>query len=269
MSYRNILLIPGLIALVGWGQVLAQKSYREIVVKGGGTITGVVRLSGDANLPPPVPTHKDKDWCGVTKPISRLLVNKKSGVKNAVVSIEEVKEGKSFPKDRTYTLDQKGCEYIPHVLVVPFGATMDIVNSDPVLHNVHTYEEVETRHTVFNIAQPIKGQRTPVKHTLFKKPGLFLATCDAGHPWMSAYIIAAAHPYYTVTDENGGYSIEDIPPGTYRIKMWHEGVKVVRTEMENGVPKSYRFEPPYEVVQVVTIEGGKSQSLNFEFALRQ
>jgi len=268
MSFRNILLIPGLIALVGWGQAQAQKSYREIAIKGGGTITGVVRLAGDAKLPPPAPTHKDKDWCGVTKPIARLLVNKKRGVKNAIVSIEGVKEGKAFPKGQSYTLDQKGCEYVPHVMVIPFGATLDIINSDPVLHNVHTYEEFETRRTVFNIAQPIKGQRTPIKHTFFKKPGLFLATCDAGHPWMSAYILAADHPYYTVTDEDGNYTIKDIPPGTYRIKMWHEGVKVVRTEMENGIPKSYRFEPAYEVVQDVTIEAGKTRPLDFEFALR-
>jgi hypothetical protein len=145
---------------------------------------------------------------------------------------------------------------------------MEIVNNDPVLHNVHTYSTREKHRTIFNIAQPIKGQRTPIRPTLFKTRGIVMATCDAGHPWMSAYIVLADHPYYAVTDANGKYTLDNVPPGTYRLKMWHEGVAATRVEMENGKPKLYEYEEPYELVQEVTVTEGGKVEVNFDLALR-
>jgi len=76
------------------------------------------------------------------------------------------------------------------------------------------------------------------------------------------------HPYYALTDINGNFSLENVPPGTYKLKMWHEGVAVVKTEMENGKPKSYRFEQPYEEVREVTVSANGTAEVEFHLSLR-
>ncbi|MFN0158593.1 MAG: hypothetical protein ACKVRP_11055 [Bacteroidota bacterium] len=248
--------------------LMAQTSYKEIEVNNGGSITGTVRVTAGTKNIAALAVHKDDKICGRQKPSPRLRIGKNNTVANAIIFIEGIKEGKTLKKDGKYLLNQVGCEYVPHVTVMPFGAMLEIVNSDPVLHNVHAYEEHELGKTVFNIAQPIKGQRTPIKHTTFKKPGLYLATCDAGHPWMSAFVMVADHPYYAVTDKYGRFSLDHVPSGTYTITMWHEGVNIAQTLDDGGKPKAYIFEQPYDLTQQITVEPGGKSILNFEFSVR-
>jgi hypothetical protein len=151
---------------------------------------------------------------------------------------------------------------------VPFGETLTIMNSDPILHNVHTYDESAGSKSVFNIAQPIRGQKTPIKSTLFKKPGLYSVTCDAGHPWMSAYIMVMDHPYYALTDANGNFIINNVPPGRYKLRLWHEGVFVAKTELENGKPKLYQYEEPYQTAQEVVVPERGTVRSDFKLVLR-
>jgi len=247
----------------------AQAKYKEVAVTNGGTIRGDVRLAGKMPRILQLAVTKDANYCGGKKSSPRLRVGKSRGVQNAIVWLEDVPEGKSTTSDnKQLRLDQFKCEYNPHVLLLPYGSSLDIVNSDPILHNVHTYDESDAGKTLFNIAQPIKGQRTTIKQTQFKRPGLYSATCDAGHPWMNAYIMVTEHPYYALTDVNGNFILENVPPGTYELKMWHEGVVVVKTEMENGKPKAYKFEEPYELVQEVTVKERGQVKANFDLVLR-
>jgi hypothetical protein len=146
---------------------------------------------------------------------------------------------------------------------------MEIVNSDATLHNVHTFMPGQEERTLFNIAQPVKGFKYPVKSQQFQTPGMYPATCDAGHPWMSAYIVVAGHPYYAVTDADGRFTLTNVPPGTYRLKMWHEGVAVTRTAMERGKAKAYTFEAPYEEVQEVTVGPSGNVMVDFSLVLRE
>jgi protocatechuate 3,4-dioxygenase beta subunit len=83
---------------------------------------------------------------------------------------------------------------------------------------------------------------------------------------MTAYILFAEHPYYAITDSEGKYEIEDIPPGTYKVKMWHEGFQVTGTEMEKGTVKKYYFEEPYEILKTVVVPERASVTANFEFS---
>lgn len=246
----------------------AQQPYKEAAVIGGGTIRGVVRLAGGSPNLPAMEIAKDNDFCGRAKPSPRLIVGRKGGVQYAVVMLEGIARGKKIPLRNTAVLDQRRCMYEPHVLILPPGEQLAIVNNDPVLHNVHTYSMDEKRRTIFNIAQPIKGQRTPIKPGLFKSRGVVMAICDAGHPWMSAYVVLAEHPYYAVTDANGKFVLEDVPPGSYRLKMWHEGVATTRVEMENGKPKSYEYEAPYEMMQDVIVTERGTVEANFDLTLR-
>ncbi len=260
-----------LIILASLGVVTMQLSagtpYKATEVKNGGTITGFVRLSGDPPKLLAFEITKDNDWCGRKKQSPRLVIGKRNGVRNAVVSLVNVEQGKRV-ETKKYLIDQRKCEYDPHILLMPSGSELQIVNNDATLHNVHAYANEQTLKTVFNIAQPIKGFRFTVKSDQLKTPGKYSLTCDAGHPWMSGYIVVMDHPYYAVTDADGNFVLSNIPPGTYKVKMWHEGVNVSRSEMESGKVKAYYFEPPYEETQEVTIGPETTVNINFAFALR-
>lgn len=255
--------------LAGRGsEACANPLYKETEVKDGGTIRGVVRCIGNALKAPKMDITKDTDYCGRTAVCPPLRLGAKSGVQDAVVYLEGVERGKKFSASSTVVINQRRCNYEPHVTILPMGRELEIVNSDPILHNVHAYDMYGGLKTIFNIAQPVKGQRTPVKSSQSLKPGTIVATCDAGHPWMTSYIVVADHPYYAVTDANGNFALENVPPGTYKIKMWHEGVEITKTEVENGKVKKYYFEDPYITEKEITVPADGNTTVNFELSLR-
>ena len=164
----------------------------------------------------------------------------------------------------TATLEQRQCEYVPHVMILPIGAQLEIVNSDAVLHNVHAYFMRDQPDSLFNIAQPKRSLRRVVR--LIPTAGLLMITCDI-HPWMNAYIRVAEHPYFAVTDEEGHYVLDNVPPGSYKIRMWHEGVAVIDRELERDRVRKYQFEEPYEVMKDVRVPPKATVSVDFELAL--
>ena len=260
------------VALVGWrgNALLRQSAYEEVEVEDGGTIRGVVRLVDDVSTAEDFEVTKDHDYCGAKKPSPRLRVGEANEVQNAVVSIEGIARGKGFASDATPSLSQRECEYEPHVLILPVGQQLEIVNNDPILHNVHGYDLRRSRpRSIFNIAQPIQGQRILIKAKRFRAPGLVLATCDGGHAWMSAYIVVAEHPYYALTDANGEFTLDDVPPGPYRLRLWHEGVAVTETSFAKGKPKRYYFEEPYELTKDVIVPPNGETTVEFELQLRE
>lgn len=256
-------------AILSVSSLFAQASYRVVDVQEGGTIQGVVRLSGERSQTERMEITKDEKVCGTRKPSPRLTLGKNRGVRNGVVYLNDVARGKPMPRAGTLTLDQRACEYVPHVLIAPIGTQLEIVNSDPVLHNVHTYLVGQAgMKSMFNIAQPVRGQRTAIPQTKLTIPGWYVATCDAGHPWMSASIIVSEHPYYTLTDIDGNFALKDVPPGEYDMTFWHEGVIVIGKELERGKVTKYRFEEPYSVTKKVMVAAGEILTVNFELALR-
>lgn len=241
-------------------------AYAPTTVSNGGRIHGTVRIEGKPVIEK-LPVDKDHSHCGSFKPSPRLVLGKNSGVKNAVVYLEHVERGKPFTASMRPTLEQHHCEYNPHVLAAPMGAQLEILNSDEILHNVHAYCGHDM-HSMFNIAQPIKGQRTAIKQTQLNEPGIIATSCDAGHPWMSAFVFVAENPYYAVTDANGQFDIRDIPPGTYRVKMWHEGVKITNRAIEQGQVRRYDYEDAYEMTRDVTVAAGGETDASFTLSLR-
>lgn len=116
----------------------------------------------------------------------------------------------SASDEAAVVFDQKNRVFIPHVLPVLKGTTVNITNGDPFLHNVHVYQGKET---VLNLALPFEGQVVP---QTFNDVGVYQVLCDA-HSEMSAYIIVLETPYFGTTDESGSFEISGVAPGSYKL----------------------------------------------------
>ena len=185
----------------------------------GCTVRGRVRWVGQAPKVAALNVTKDQEACGKTAGNERLLIGPGGGVKHAVVWVDAIEDApRAAPV--TATVGQKACVLTPHVQVVPYGSRVEISNSDAVLHNVHAYLDGEG--SLFSFAMPPgKGQKLTSRPLAV--PGVVDLRCDAGHAWTSAWIHVAAHPWYTVTAADGSYTLLDVPPGDWVLRVWHEG----------------------------------------------
>ncbi len=154
---------------------------------------------------------------------------KARGVKdsgNAVVYIDKI-PGKSFSAPKEHAkMDQKNLAFVPHVLPILAGTTVDFVNSDDVLHNVFSPDKCADK---FNLGSWPKGQS---KSFTFKEPGCASTLLCNVHPEMEGYVLVVETPYYAVSAKDGSYTIKDVPPGKYTLKIWHEKLKAQETSVE-------------------------------------
>jgi plastocyanin len=179
-TWNRLWLVAGLVVVVGWPGVAVAAS----------TITGTVTFAG--------------------KPPNTMG--------NVIVYLSKgLPAGKTWPAPKTpVTLDQKGCQYVPHAMGIMVGQPYRILNSDGILHNVHTLPKINRS---FNRAMPATSKEAT---TTFDKPEpIFQIKCDV-HPWMSAYIGVFTHPFYSVTSTDGKFNISGLDAGTYVITAWHE-----------------------------------------------
>lgn len=166
------------------------------------------------------------------------MVSQNKGLANVVVKIANIEKGKSISTlGKKFVLDQVGCKFVPHVTMVPAGKELTILNSDGILHNVHTHSELNEP---INVAQP--GFQKEITQ-VFEEPEIFMVTCDV-HEWMKGYIVVMAHPYYVITDENGNFELTDVPAGTYTLEYWHETLGTSKQEVT--VPAGSVVEANYE-----------------------
>jgi len=195
----------------------AAGGYEVTAVTDGGSVAGTITLSGPVPKLPARKIGKDPQVCGTAERESqKLIANRSGGLRNAVVIVEGVKRGKAMPTAaQNAEIDQKKCEYSPHVQVMAVNSEIALRNSDPILHNIQFFQG---DNSLFNIAQPVQGQVN--KHKL-ENAGTIYVEC-AVHGWMQGNVVVVDNPYYAVTDENGKFSITDLPPGKYQVKIWHE-----------------------------------------------
>ena len=197
-----------------------------------GDVVGVVKLAGDV---PPVTWLRpavDHTVCGSEPRRSEaLVVSSSGGVRNAVVFLgDERMEG--WRSSTVFRLDQRRCTFVPRVLIVPPGSTVEVLNSDRILHNFHTLSRLNPPR---NLAQP-KFAR-PLRVT-FEQPEVVQVKCDLhGEGFMRAWIVVASHPYYALTDEEGQFRLPDVPRGPHILEVWHEALGTRRlpvTAAESG-----------------------------------
>ena len=197
-------------------------------------------VTWDGNLPTvdPFPVTKNPEVCGTqSKKSPRLIVNAGSkAVKNVVAWLEDVPAGFKT-KPESPLLSQKGCEYVPHIVMVPVGGSLRMVSSDPILHNIHATGAMR-----LNKPFPLKGVELTVRA---KRAGIAKLNCDAGHAWTSAFVFVIEHPFYAVTGDDGRFEIKGVPPGEHTLVIWHEGWTVVSTtKAPDGSMKQYLFDQP-------------------------
>ena len=130
------------------------------------------------------------------------------------------------------TIDQKECRYHPHVFGMRVNQPLEIVNSDPTLHNIHAMPKSNSE---FNNGQPIQGMR--MTHTFIAKEVMVRFKCDV-HGWMNAYVGVLDHPYYAVTKDDGKFELKDVPAGTYTIEAWHEKLGTQTQSVTLGAKES-------------------------------
>lgn len=199
-------------------------------MKDGGTIAGTVKFEGPPPKSAPVEISKDREVCGAVPHYDEsLVVGAQGGIANAVISIPDIEKGAPLVALKDVKFDQKGCEYVPHVLAFPAGSTVDIINSDGILHSVRTDSK---RNPPLDMAQP--GFKKVITVTV-KEPELISVSCDA-HNWMHGWWFAAGNPYYAVTGTDGSFAIKDVPPGTYTLEVRQEklGTETRKVTVEPG-----------------------------------
>ena len=139
------------------------------------------------------------------------------GLQNVFVYVKDGLGGRTFQApQQAVVLDQKGCHYRPHVFGVQVGQPLQIVNSDPTLHNIHAIPKANQE---FNTGQPIQGMK--FDHTFTAKEVMVPFKCDV-HGWMNAYAGVLDHPFFATTDTSGKFELKGLPPGDYTIEAWHE-----------------------------------------------
>ncbi|MBI3636330.1 MAG: hypothetical protein HY216_08965 [Candidatus Rokubacteria bacterium] len=200
--------------------------------QGGGTIEAEVKYNGAAEIEKKS-VNKDVEQCGKEARIENVVVGGNKGLANAIVSL---KDGKGAPTAKKATLDQKGCAFHPHVVAMTPGE-IDVLNSDGILHNLHTYS---TANPSINKAQP-KFKKTMTEK--FEKPEIIKVTCDV-HSWMLGWIAVMPHPFFGVTGDGGVTKIENVPPGKHTVEVWHEklGKQSKEVEVKAGQTAKVSFE---------------------------
>jgi len=198
--------------------------------QGGGTIEADVKYNG-APVVEKLKVNKDTEKCGTEALIEKVVVGGNKGLANAVVSVPGAK-GATKAKA---VLDQHGCKFVPHVVVMQPGE-LEIKNSDDILHNIHTYS---TANPSINKAQP-KFKKTMTEK--LEKPEFVKVTCDV-HSWMLGWV-AVVPGLAAVTDKDGMTKIENVPAGKQKIEVWHEtlGKQEKDVEVKAGQVTKVSFE---------------------------
>lgn len=185
---------------------------------GPGVIAGTITFAGKA--PAPRPLRMDSDAKCVPAPGATsdvLVVGAGNGLQNVFVYVKDGLGQRTYAVPATpILLDQRGCQYVPHVVGAQVGQTITVANSDTALHNVHA---VPANNREFNFSQPAK---VPPVDKVFATAEIGIPIkCDV-HGWMNAYVNVVPHPFFAVTKADGSFEITGLPPGTYTVEAWHE-----------------------------------------------
>lgn len=198
---------------------------------GTASIAGTINFNGTAPDRPAITLDRE---CRALHEADVLtentVVNDNGTLRWAFVYVKEGLGDRTFaPSTEVITFDQRGCMYSPHVFGVQVGQVVEIINSDTFLHNVNS--QPNERSNKFNFGMPVQNMK---KEQKFRTAEVMVKIrCDV-HGWMGAYAGVLDHPYFAVSGEDGSFSIEGLPAGTYTLEAWHETLGTQTMEVTVG-----------------------------------
>lgn len=195
------------------------------------SVSGKVSFLGEAPSMAPIDMSQELK-CGSDNQEEGVLVQD-GGLANVVISVSQGLVGYEFaPGTGDFLLNQEGCRYVPHVVAMRAGMQLVIANSDPLTHNVNSKSR---RNRGFNDAQPAGAP--PLQKAMNRREGMFSISCDM-HAWMRCFVSVFEHPFYTVSDSNGAFSLPKLPPGKYTLTAEHETLGKQKVEVTVGSEES-------------------------------
>ena len=227
--------------------VLVTMSCWPGVALAASTIIGTITFDGKAPVLRPIAMDAEpvcaKKHAGHPVQNEMLVLGNGQSMGNVMVWVSKgLPAGKTYPAPKDpVVVDQDGCMYLPHVMGIMVGQPYRILNTDGILHNIHTLPKINPS---FNRGQPATVKEMTTNFP--KAESMFQIKCDV-HPWMSAYMGVFTHPFYSVTKTDGKFTISGLDPGTYEITAWHE-----RLGMQTAM---------------VTVSGTDTKTQNFKFAV--
>ena len=214
---------------------------RSAAQSGGATVHGVVKYTGSA-APKAAKIDMSADAACAKLHSSAAMTEdaitaSDGGLENAVVYVSDGLNGQTFnPPDQPVVVEQSGCIYKPHVIAMQANQKLEVVNKDPVSHNIHP---LPNNNREWNKSQP---PGVPVEATFTREEIAIPVKCNI-HPWMHSYIAVFKNPFYAVTAKDGSFDIKNLPPGTYTLQVWHEklGMSTQRVTVAAGETKAVDF----------------------------
>lgn len=217
-------------------------SITVVMLFAGSNFASAATISGTIKYDGPIPKFKeikmDADPVCITHhtgPVypQTLLLGEGKTLGNVFVYVKNGLAKTTYPTpEEPVVLDQKGCEYTPHVAGVMVGQTMKILNPDGTLHNVHSMSKINPE---FNLAMP--KFKTETSKVFNKAEFMFGMKCDV-HPWMGAWISVMDNPFFATTKEDGTFTIANLPAGNYEIEAWHEKLGTKTTKIAIGADET-------------------------------
>ena len=202
------------------------------------TISGTVTYTGTPPRMRPIDMAKEPT-CAAQHTTPAMTENVMTGPGNTVQNVVVYISAGAAPTPVPTTVaryDQKGCTYIPHVLVMQAGQPLEIVNSDRTSHNIHPLATVNAE---WNKSTP---PGSPPIEAKYDKPEMIAVKCNI-HPWMHGYFAVLPTTHYAVSGADGTFSMAGLPPGTYTLTAWHErfGTQTQQVTVGAGDPPRVSF----------------------------
>lgn len=204
--------------------------YRPVAVTNGVRLNGTVLFTGTPPADSTAIPARDQNVCGTAITVPTLVL-RDSSLADVVVWLDDIRAGRALPVSRRFELLSQKCRFTPPVQAIVAGGTLNVRNDDPVIYRSHAIDS-RTGETVTDLPFTDAGQVIPLDRQLTAP--VLLEVKSTSHPWMRAWVATFDHPYFAVTGENGLFSMEGIPPGSYTLKAWHPALGVTSHPLTVG-----------------------------------